>query len=64
MIIEGWRIDRLVIAVGAGLGCSVLAVAIVTAASHNLDAGLSAGSYTVAAATLLIATLTLVSAIT
>ncbi len=59
---EGWRIQYLLILVISSMMLSICVVAITTAIS-NIGDGLTAGSYTLALATIILAVLTFLSAI-
>ena len=62
-IVEGWQTRYLLFLIGLGLFVSVLVVSIATIASRSLETGLTAGSYALGVVTLLLATMTLASAI-
>lgn len=63
LIVEGWHLRFLLVIITSCLLCSVCIIAVTTAASHSLDAGLAAGSYAVGFGTTGIAVLTFLSAI-
>jgi hypothetical protein len=63
LIIEGWNLQFLLWVMMGFLLCSICIVAIVTAASHNFDAGLAAGSYAVGFGAAAVAVLTFLSAV-
>lgn len=62
-LIEGWRIRYLLFLVMASLFLSSCVVAISTAVLHSFQAGLTAGSYALAIAAVLLGALTFLSAI-
>ena len=63
LIIEGWNLHILLWIMMGFLLCSICIVAITTAACHNFDAGLAAGSYVVGFGAAAIAVLTFLSAV-
>lgn len=63
LIVEGWHLRFLLLVMASCVLCSICIVAVTTAASHSLDAGLAAGSYAVGIGATTIAILTFVSAI-
>jgi hypothetical protein len=62
-LIEGWHIRSILYLVIASLFLSACVVAISTAILHSFEAGLTAGSYALAIAAVILATLTFFSAI-
>lgn len=62
-IVEGWHIRYLLVLIGLGLLVSFLVVSTATIVSRSLEAGLTAGSYALGVVTLLLAAMTLLSAI-
>lgn len=63
MVMEGWRIRHLVYLIAISLICSICVVAIATAVSHSLDAGLTAGTYAIGLATAALTAMTILSVI-
>jgi predicted Co/Zn/Cd cation transporter (cation efflux family) len=63
LIVEGWHLRSLLLVMMNCLLCSICIVAVTTAASDSLDAGLAAGSYAVGFGATGIAILTFLSAI-
>lgn len=63
MLIEGWHVHYLLCLVAVGLLCSICVVAITTAVTQSFEAGLSAGSYALGLAAVLLAVLTFLSAV-
>jgi hypothetical protein len=61
-IVEGWRIQYLLVLVLASMILSICVVAITTATS-NIGDGLTAGSYALGLATVILAVLTFLSAV-
>jgi hypothetical protein len=62
-IIEGWHLRYLLCLFGSSVFCSICITAIITVAKQSFEAGLSAGSYTLALATVFLAVLTFLSAV-
>lgn len=63
LLVDGWKISRLLIIIGFAILISIVVTAIGTAAGKNVSTGLTAGSYAFGVVAVLIATLTLFSAI-
>ena len=63
MLIEGWHVRCLLLLIAFSLLCSVCIVAISTAVSQSFEAGLTAGSYALGLATVLLAVMTFLSAV-
>jgi hypothetical protein len=63
LVVEGWHIHFLLTLVGIGLVLTICVVAVATAISHELDIGLTAGSYVGCLVTALIAIFTFLSAV-
>lgn len=63
LLIEGWHLRFLLWILFSCLLFSICVVAVITAASHSLDAGMAAGSYTVGFGAVVIAVLTFLSAV-
>jgi hypothetical protein len=62
-IIDGWRIHYLLCLIAIGLVCSICVVGITTAVHQSFEAGLTAGSYALGFATILLGVVTLFSAV-
>ncbi|KAJ5284305.1 hypothetical protein N7505_002285 [Penicillium chrysogenum] len=63
LLIDGWDVSRLLILIGFAIFIAIIATAIGTAAGHDIDTGLTAGSYAFGAIAVVLATLTFFSAI-
>jgi hypothetical protein len=63
LLVDGWDVSRLLTIIGFAIVISIVVTAIRTAARHSISTGLTAGSYAFGAVSVLIATLTLFSAI-
>lgn len=63
LLIDGWNISRLLIIIGFSILICLVVTAVATAAGQNLSIGLTAGSYTFGIVAILIATLTILSAV-
>lgn len=63
LLVDGWHKRNLLILAGLAVLISISVTALTTAVTRDLDAGLTAGSYTSGVAALLIATLTFFSAV-
>ena len=63
LLIDGWNISRLLIIIGFSILVCLVVTAVGTAAGQNVSIGLTAGSYTFGVVSVLIATLTLFSAV-
>lgn len=62
-LISGWRIRRLLWTVLLATACNICVVAIVTLVSNGIERGLAFGSYAVGIEALLLASLTMLSAL-
>ncbi|KAI9816039.1 MAG: hypothetical protein M1827_002031 [Pycnora praestabilis] len=63
LLIEGWHVRYLLCLVAGSLVCSVCIVAIATVVTRSIEAGLTAGSYGLGLTAIVLAVLTLLSAI-
>lgn len=63
LLIEGWHIRYLFCLVAASLLASICVVAVATGISQSIEAGLTAGSYTLGLATIILGLLTFLSAV-
>ncbi|KAL4819761.1 hypothetical protein BDW67DRAFT_154087 [Aspergillus spinulosporus] len=63
LVLEGWHIRYMLCLFMLSLLCSICIVAIVTAVSRRLEAGLTAGSYAIGVATAFLGLITILSAI-
>ncbi len=63
LLVDGWNISRLLIIIGFAILVSLIVTAIGTAVGQNVSTGLTAGSYAFGVVSVLIATLTLFSAV-
>ena len=63
LLVDGWDVSRLLTLIGFAIVISIVVTAIGTAAGQGISTGLPAGSYTFRAVSVLIATLTLFSAV-
>ncbi|KAI9370296.1 hypothetical protein BJX61DRAFT_516016 [Aspergillus egyptiacus] len=63
MVVEGWHGRYMLLLVLGGFLCSFCVVAISTAVTQSLEVGLTAGSYTLAIATLFLAIMSFLSAV-
>jgi hypothetical protein len=62
-LIEGWRVCYILCIIAISLVCSICIVGITTAAHQSFDVGLTAGSYALGFAAVLLGIITLLSAI-
>ncbi|KAF3399873.1 hypothetical protein F1880_008442, partial [Penicillium rolfsii] len=63
LLVDGWDVSRLLTIIGFAIVISIVVTAIGTAAGYSISTGLTAGSYAFGAVSVLIATLTLFSAV-
>jgi hypothetical protein len=63
LLIDGWHVSRLLILIGFAIFIAIIVTTIGTAAGHDIDTGLTAGSYAFGAIAVVLATLTFFSAI-
>lgn len=63
LLVEGWHLRYIFCLVAASLIASICVVAVATAVGQSFEAGLTAGSYTLGLATIVLAVLTFLSAI-
>ncbi len=63
MLVEGWHVRYLLCLVAVSLLCSICVVVITTAMNQSFEAGLTAGTYALGLAAILLAVLTFLSAI-
>lgn len=62
-VVEGWHVRYMLLLLAASIICSISVVAVATAVSHSLECGLTAGSYALGIATVLLAIMTFLSAV-
>ena len=63
LVIEGWHIRLVLKLVGIGVFLTICVVSIVTAVSHSLDVGMTAGSYAASLLAVLLAVFAFLSAV-
>jgi predicted Co/Zn/Cd cation transporter (cation efflux family) len=62
-VVEGWHVRYMLLLLIASILCSICVVAVATAVSQSLEGGLTAGSYALGIATILLSIMTFLSAV-
>ena len=63
LVVEGWNVRLFLQLVGVGVFLTICIVSVVTAVSHSLDVGMTAGSYAASLLAVLLAVFAFLSAV-